>query len=162
MAHSGIIERQAVRAILLTPECEILLMQIRPPQGGDMFWLPPGGGLEPGETIEAGAKRELEEELGLSDFTLGPLVWRREHTFNWAGQRFCQRGQYHIVHVNRFEPFISDDIEAQYLERFRWWPLDEIAQSKDRFTPLSLAEIVQKYLVYGPPRRPLEIEVIID
>lgn len=87
MGLSRVVERQAVRVILLTPAHEILLMQIRPPHGGDMFWVPPGGGLEPGETIKEGAKREIQEELGLSDFTLGPLVWRRQHTFNWAGRR---------------------------------------------------------------------------
>ena len=102
MASSRVVERQAIRAILLTPEHQILLMQIRPPQGGNSFWVPPGGGLYPGETIEQGAKRELQEELGLTEFTLGPLVWRRQHTFDWADRRFCQREHYHIVHVNRF------------------------------------------------------------
>ncbi|MCZ6675909.1 MAG: NUDIX domain-containing protein [Candidatus Poribacteria bacterium] len=159
---SRVVQRQAVRVILLTPSHEILLMKIQPPHGGDSFWVAPGGGLQPGETMEIGAKRELFEELGLSDITLGPLVWRRQHTFNWAGRRLCQREQYHIMHVNRFQPFMSDPVEAEYLEEFRWWPLVEISQSTDRFTPLSLAEIVQKYLAHGPPQEPLEVEILVD
>ena len=41
-----LIQRDAVRAILLTPAPEVLLLRIRPPQGGDAFWITPGGGLE--------------------------------------------------------------------------------------------------------------------
>src|SRR5205809_467428 len=103
-----IIERQAIRAILLTPDQEVLLLRIRPPQGGDWFWITPGGGLEPGETVEAGLRRELREELGLEHFAIGSLLWRRQHTFNWAEKRIRQREQYHIVHVTRFEPRMSD------------------------------------------------------
>jgi ADP-ribose pyrophosphatase YjhB (NUDIX family) len=68
-----IIERHAIRAILLTQELEILLLRIKPPEGGDWFWITPGGGLEAGETVEVGLRRELREELGLEDFVLGPL-----------------------------------------------------------------------------------------
>ena len=158
---SQVVERQAVRVILLTPAQEILLMLI-PPDGGNSFWMTPGGGLKPGETIHQGAKRELQEELGLSDITLGPLVWLRQHTFNWAERRLCQREQYHIAHVNRFQPFISDNIEAEYLSEFRWWPLATMVQSNERFTPLSLAGIVQKYLAHGAPQPPLQMEILVD
>ena len=69
-----IIERDAIRAIVLTPEREVLLMRIRAPEGGDWFWITPGGGLEPGESVEAGLRREMKEELGLEGFHIGPLV----------------------------------------------------------------------------------------
>src|SRR3954470_10178343 len=103
-----IIDRQSIRAILLTPDQEVLLMRIRPPEGGDCFWITPGGGLEPGETVEAGLRRELREELGLERVQLGHLVWRRQHTFNWADKRICQRERYYVVHVPMFEPQMSD------------------------------------------------------
>jgi 8-oxo-dGTP diphosphatase len=35
-------------------------------------WNLPGGSLQPGETPEAAAKREMEEEIGLSSYTLRP------------------------------------------------------------------------------------------
>ena len=102
-----IVERNAIRAILLTPQREVLLMRIRPPHGGQCFWIAPGGGLEPGESVEDGLRRELQEELGLARFTLGPLVWLRQHTFNWEGRRICQRERYHVVSVDRFEPHVG-------------------------------------------------------
>jgi 8-oxo-dGTP pyrophosphatase MutT (NUDIX family) len=157
-----IIERQGIRAILLTPEHEVLLMRIRLPDVEKPFWIAPGGGLEPGETTEQGLRRELREELGLLQFEIGPLVWRRQHTFNWDGRRLCQREQYHVVHVPRFEPTMSDAVEARVLERFHWWPASELAHASERLTPLSLAQIVDRYIKEGAPRGPLELEVLVD
>jgi 8-oxo-dGTP pyrophosphatase MutT (NUDIX family) len=157
-----IIERQAIRAILLTRDLEVLLLRIQPPDGGERFWITPGGGLEPGETVEAGLRRELREELGLEHFEVGPLVWRRQHTFSWAEKRIRQREQYHIVHITRFEPRMSDATEAKVLDRFQWWSLTELARATEPVTPLSLAQIVARYIAHGPPRELPEVEVLVD
>jgi 8-oxo-dGTP pyrophosphatase MutT (NUDIX family) len=156
------IERYAIRAILLTPDGEILLFRIATPDGGDKFWIAPGGGLEPGETIEAGLRRELREEVGLEDFAVGPLVWRRQHTFDWAAKRILQREEYYIVHVPRFEPYVSDDLEMQTIDTVRWWPVVALGQATERLTPLSLADIVTRYLAHGPPKEALSVEVLVD
>jgi 8-oxo-dGTP pyrophosphatase MutT (NUDIX family) len=156
------IERQAARAILLTPQQEILLFRIETPDGREKFWIAPGGGLEPGETIEAGLRRELREEVGLEHFVMGPLVWRRQHTFDWAAQRIRQYEEYYVIHVPRFEPRMSDALEMQVVDCFRWWPVAALVQAAERLTPLSLAEIVVRYLAEGPPREVPAVEVLVD
>lgn len=157
-----LIERQAVRAIILTPEREILLLRIKPQDCKERFWITPGGGIEPGESIEAALRRELWEELGLERFVMGPLVWRRQHTFDWAHKRILQREQYHIVQISRFEPRMSDDHEMQIVDEFRWWPIDALASSAERLTPLSLAAIVDRYLFEGPPQEMPPVEILVD
>ena len=76
------------------------------------------------------------EELGLAQFVLGPLVWLRQHTFNWDEKRLCQREQYYIIPVARFEPRMSDATEAKVLDRFHWWPVTELARARERLLPL--------------------------
>lgn len=157
-----VIERQAARAVLVTTDHEVLLFRIRSPEGGEFFWITPGGGLDRDETVEQGLRRELREELGLEGFVIGPLVWRRQHTFSWGDKRFCQSEEYYVVHVDRFEPCVSDAAEMQVIDGFRWWALSELAQSAERLTPLSLPSIVAGYLAHGAPSEPLELEVLVD
>lgn len=157
-----IVHRRAVRAILLTSAQEILLLKIRSPDTGEGFWIAPGGGLQPGESAEQALKRELHEELGLAVREVDPLVWRRQHTFTWDGRRICQREHYHVVNVTRFEPHMADLREARTLDRFRWWQVPELAQASERLTPLSLADIVARYLASGPPREPPAWEILVD
>jgi 8-oxo-dGTP pyrophosphatase MutT (NUDIX family) len=158
-----VIQRQAIRAILLTPGPEVLLMRIHEPGRKDYFWwIAPGGGVEPGETVEETLRRELLEEVGLKAFDVGPLVWRRQHTFNWAGKRICQNEHYYVVHVSRFEPTMTDPAEAKVLDRFRWWTVAELANATEALTPLSLSQIVTRYLERGAPQEPPEVEVLVD
>jgi len=158
-----ITERECIRAILLTPEREVLLLRIHSPESCDYFWwITPGGGIEAGEDAHGALRRELREEVGLVEFKLGPLVWRRQHTFNWGGKRICQRESYHIVEVERFEPRMSDPIEANVLDQFRWWSLVDLTHAGEKLTPLSLPDIVRRYLRRGAPQEPLEVEVLVD
>jgi hypothetical protein len=107
-------------------------------------------------------RRELQEELGLSRFALGPLLHRRQHTFNWVGRRLCQRERLYAVHAERFDPRMSDLVEATVLQHFRWWRMDELSSTREDLTPRSLAAIVARYVRDGAPREPLEVEVLVD
>jgi mutator protein MutT len=57
----------------------LLIQRHRPPAAG--LWTLPGGRLEPGETPEACAVRELREELGIGVFALRPLTELRHGGF---------------------------------------------------------------------------------
>jgi ADP-ribose pyrophosphatase YjhB (NUDIX family) len=68
---------------------EVLLIQRnRAPSAG--LWTLPGGRLEPGETAEQCAIRELGEELGLEVFALRPLLVLRFGQFHL--QTFATEG----------------------------------------------------------------------
>lgn len=65
--------KRAASVCCITPDKEVLLVQrASPPSQG--LWAFPGGKVEPHETPEAAARRELEEETGLR---IGRLtLWR--------------------------------------------------------------------------------------
>ena len=126
----SVIHRRVMRAILLTLERQVLLMKIRV-DGGRHIWVPPGGGLEAGETPAACLRRELEEEVGRADLEIGPPIWKRQHTFNYNGYRYRYLEDYFLVETESFVPVMGDAKEAQILDEFRWWSLEELAVARE-------------------------------
>lgn len=140
-------QRFAVRAVVFTPEREVLLMRTRP-MTRPPYWLTPGGGVEPGESDEQALRRELQEELGLLEFELGPLLM--QHSFMGAGpRRVTHRQRLFLVPHVRFEPHMSDPYEARTIERFHWWPLDELRATTETVFPPLLAQKLERFLITG-------------
>lgn len=155
-----IIERQAMRAILLTPDDRVLLMRVD--YGTGEWWVTPGGGTEPGETPEATLRRELHEELGFALPALGPLVWRRQFTLPLPQARWRQSEDYFLIETPEFIPAVQDAPEAGTIREFRWWSLPEIRHCRENMAPAALARIVLDYRDSGPPKAPPAIEIIDD
>jgi 8-oxo-dGTP pyrophosphatase MutT (NUDIX family) len=162
LALAPVEQRNAVRAILLTPDEEVLLIRLRSPATGEFFWVTPGGGLEAGETSEQGLRRELREELGLELMDLGAVVWRRHHEFSWRDRRILQREEIRLIRTLRFEPVMSDPVEAEVVDSFRWWPVAALSDCPESITPRALQTIVANYLKHGAPAEPLEVERLVD
>ena len=60
------IHRTAARVLPVSPLGEVLLMHGRDPAyPDDWHWVSIGGAIEPGESLEEGALRELREETGI-------------------------------------------------------------------------------------------------
>jgi ADP-ribose pyrophosphatase YjhB (NUDIX family) len=59
-------------AAIIKRDGKLLLLQHQ--KKGARYWVLPGGRLQAGETLEAGLKRELREELGLRSVHVGALV----------------------------------------------------------------------------------------
>jgi ADP-ribose pyrophosphatase YjhB (NUDIX family) len=153
--------RHAVRVLLLDEEERLLLLQGEEPETGVAFWFPPGGGLHEGENVRAAAVREVEEEVGLVEFVLGPEVWTRRHVFTWRAVRWDQRERWFIARVAHFEPNGAGMTEAEKgdVTAWRWWTLAELAATTDDLVPRGLAAHLRSLLADGPPANPIDVGV---
>jgi hypothetical protein len=57
---------------------------------------------------------------------------------------------------------MSDALEMQIVDCFRWWPVGDLASAPERLTPLSLAEILASYLRSGSPADMPKVEMVVD
>jgi ADP-ribose pyrophosphatase YjhB (NUDIX family) len=154
--------RRAVRAVLVDPDQRVLLARFVFPSGIEV-WALPGGGLEDGESPVAGLRRELDEELGLGEFDVGPHVWSRVHTIPMITGHDGQEDQIHLVHTPTFQPEPRIGWEAmrtEFVHELRWWTLPEIEAAGDLcFAPGRLAELLADLFVNGPPPTPIDTGV---
>jgi 8-oxo-dGTP pyrophosphatase MutT (NUDIX family) len=155
-------DRSAVRALLLTPDQELLLMKIEFPRRG-YAWITPGGGLEQDEAPTDGLCRELREETGLKATSIGPEVWRREHTFLFEDVQIRQSERYFLVPTPRFDPrtdgMPEGEVETIWFRGYRWWGLEELLQTDELLVPRALGTHLKNLVEEGIPSRPVEVGI---
>lgn len=128
--------RRAARLLVLDAHGRILLFRHRDPHGRS-FWATPGGGLEPGETFEAAARRESQEELGAAPESLR-FVFERDVTFPWGNRIVQQVEQYFIASYERTPAATSQPAHAEEgLLEIPWWTTAEL--NSDLIRPPDLA-----------------------
>lgn len=150
--------RQAVRVLLLDEADRVLLVRFR--DGDRSWWCTPGGGLEPGETDEAAALREIREELGHDSVELGPCLWTRRHIGVFRGRPFDQSERIYLGRVAAFEPCPSHEALREHgPDDIRWWTLDELAKSTEEFAPRRLLTLTLDIVNAGPPEDPIDVGV---
>jgi len=163
----GLRIRQAVRALLLTPLHDVLLVRFEFPTR--QIWALPGGGIDPGEATLAALHRELDEETGLTNAEVGEHIWTREHVIPFVdGSYDGQRDQIHLVRTERFEPDPSigwAQMRAERVYEMRWWTLAEVVAHGARhaagedgvvgFAPDAFPRLLMDLVANGIPRSPL-------
>ena len=154
MKTAPVIKRPVARVLLFDEQERLLLLfDPDPVQGG--YWYPPGGGIEPGESPEQAARRELVEEVGLDVTELGPVVLRRRARFTWRGKRLDQ-DEWHLlgrVVSPVVGPVRAGDSETKAVAAHRWWSLSDLRDSGETLYPEGLVAIVERLQpsMPGPP-----------
>jgi len=156
--HDDPILRPAARVLLIDDQDRLLLLRANVGEGD--VWITPGGALEPGETAEQAARRELWEETGIEAIELSPCVWTRTHRFTWRGRRYEQQERFFVARAQA--PVITVDNcgaeELAFLSEWRWWTAAEIERSDAVFAPRVLAKILPPILACQCPVEPLALD----
>ena len=154
-------KRAAARVVLFDSEMRLLLINMIDP--GDpskpAWWEIPGGGVDPGETPEQAAARELVEETGITDFVLGPCIWTQECEFTFAGMFFDSQEWIYVAWCDGadYNPSGLEFFEALAFRGAKWWDVEELLASTEPVLPTRMREFIGSVARGELPDAPIDI-----
>lgn len=142
----GTTHRPAVRVVCLDAAHRMLLLRWRDPFDGAMLWEPPGGGVDPGETPMAAARRELAEETGLDPAAVADRSVPVERDFWWNGIHYAGTEWFFLACFAVERPALARTgllaDEQANLREHAWVALSDLDLLPDRIEPPQLPAII--------------------
>jgi 8-oxo-dGTP pyrophosphatase MutT (NUDIX family) len=155
--------RRSARLIVLNPHDQVLLFQFEDasirepahPRGANqpaIFWCTPGGGLDPGESYEQAAHRELREETGFRVENLGTPIFDEEKLVHINGEPRLHRNRYYLIRVPSSEISLDEftSLEVSVYRAHRWWTVEELESTREDVFPTELPALVREALQQAP------------
>jgi 8-oxo-dGTP pyrophosphatase MutT (NUDIX family) len=167
MSQQPVIERPTARIIVLDPADRVLLFRamighsVEPERLPDAvsFWALPGGGIEPGETPEAAASRELCEETGLRPDGRLSLVAHRTTAYDWKGRRYWTREHifFHRSPTTALDTSGWLEGDRRWMSDLGWWTLDALLATDDIVRPPGLPALAGALSRGRLPETPIDL-----
>ncbi|MBA4082957.1 MAG: DNA mismatch repair protein MutT, partial [Erythrobacter sp.] len=119
--------RPAARLIVLDPEGRALMFRYDVP-GRDPFWVTAGGEVDPGETFEDAARRELLEETGIVADPGEQIARMTPEFVTVEGEQVQADERFFLVRVadTAVSTAGHTELEQRLMTQHRWFTLAEL------------------------------------
>lgn len=113
-----------------------------------VFWITPGGEVEPGETDVEAAARELHEELGLRVELAQPVHLEQGGEYVHLGEHVRNVDTFFAARCERDAPVLTGVTadEIGLMREVRWWTLRELEQTTEKVFPVQIPALAGSLL----------------
>jgi 8-oxo-dGTP pyrophosphatase MutT (NUDIX family) len=138
-------DRPAARVVCVDGDGRVLMLRWRDLVSGIVFWEPPGGGLDAGETPLSAARRELSEETGLPGDAVSDIWVPVERDYHWLGVHYVKVEPFYLARFTgtpEVRPATLTTEESDTYLGHGWFTPAELAALPDPVEPAGMAEVI--------------------